>query len=195
VLSSNMTSKIVAENLIISGLAGRYAVALFDLAKETATLDNTAQDVATLAALLAESEDLVAMMLNPVFSIKTKSRAMAAVVKYAQIGDMVANFVSVVSRNGRLDQLENIIAEFRRIFAHYNGEVTASVVTARKLTKPHLAVLKKKLESMVGCDVTVATDIDPALLGGVVVKIGSRMIDSSLATRLANLEESMKEVG
>ncbi|NOZ42351.1 MAG: F0F1 ATP synthase subunit delta [Alphaproteobacteria bacterium] len=194
-MSSNMTSKIVAENLIISGLAGRYAVALFDLAKETATLDNTAQDVATLAALLAESEDLVGMMLNPVFSIKTKSRAMAAVVKYAQIGDMVANFVSVVSRNGRLDQLENIIAEFRRIFAHYNGEVTASVVTARKLTKPHLAVLKKKLESMVGCDVTVATDIDPALLGGVVVKIGSHMIDSSLATRLANLEESMKEVG
>jgi len=107
----------------------------------------------------------------------------------------VANFIGVVAANGRLDHLENIISEFGRILAHHNGEVSASVTTANKLTKAQLDALKTKLKSMVGSKVTVDTDVDEGLLGGMVVKIGSRMIDSSLATKLANLEESMKEVG
>jgi len=194
-LSSDMTSNIVSENLTISGLAGRYAVALFDLAKETKALDKVAKDLATLSALLNESSDLKGLTLNPVFSSEEKARAVAAVVAAANLDQMVANFVGVVAQNSRLDQLENIISEFNRILAHHNGEVNASVVTAHKLTKAQLDALKAKLKSMVGSDVTVETEIDDSLLGGMVVKIGSRMIDSSLKTKLANLEESMKEVG
>ncbi len=194
-MSSDMASNIVSENLTITGLAGRYAIALFDLGTEAKTLEKIAQDVATLSTLLGTSSDLKGLTLNPVFSSEEKGRAMAAVINAAGLDSLVANFVAVVANNGRLDQLENIISEFNRILAHHNGEVSASVVTAQELTKAQLDALKKKLKSMVGSDVTVDTDVDDSLLGGLVVKIGSRMIDSSLKTKLANLEESMKEVG
>jgi len=194
-LSSDMTSNIVSENLTISGLAGRYAIALFDLGNETHVLDRVAKDMATLSSLLKESADLKGLTLNPVFSIEEKGRAMAAVAQVAKLDTITANFVGVVTQNGRLDQIQNIISEFNRIFAHHNGEVSASVVTARKMTKAQLDALKVKLKSLVGSDVNVDTDVDEGLLGGMIVKIGSRMIDSSLTTKLANLEESMKEVG
>ncbi|MBL4893595.1 MAG: F0F1 ATP synthase subunit delta [Emcibacter sp.] len=194
-MSSEMTSNIVSENLTITGLAGRYAIALFDLGKEANTLDKVAQDIATLSALLETSADLRGLTLNPIFSSDEKSRAMAAVIAAAKLDKLVSNFVGVVANNRRLDQLENIISEFNRILAHHNGEVSASVVTAHKLTKAQLDALKAKLKSMVGSDVNVDTDEDEGLLGGMIVKIGSRMIDSSLKTKLANLEESMKEVG
>lgn len=194
-MSSDMTSNIVSENLTISGLAGRYAIALFDLGNETHVLDRVAKDMATLSSLLKESADLKGLTLNPVFSIEEKGRAMAAVAQVAKLDTITANFVGVVTQNGRLDQIQNIISEFNRIFAHHNGEVSASVVTARKMTKAQLDALKVKLKSLVGSDVNVDTDVDEGLLGGMIVKIGSRMIDSSLTTKLANLEESMKEVG
>ncbi|PHZ84402.1 F0F1 ATP synthase subunit delta [Paremcibacter congregatus] len=190
-----MASNIVSENLTITGLAGRYAIALFDLGRETKVLDKVAKDMATLSALLKESSDLVGLTLNPVFSSEDKARAVSAVVSAAKLDKLVANFVGVVAENGRLDQLQNIITEFNRILAHHNGEVSASVVTAHKLTKAQLDALKAKLKSMVGSDVNVETEEDESLLGGMVVQIGSRMIDSSLKTKLANLEESMKEVG
>ncbi len=194
-MSPEMTSNIVSENLTITGLAGRYAIALFDLGQEANSLKKIAQDVATLSALLETSSDLKGLTLNPVFSSEEKGRAMAAVIKAAELDQLVANFVAVVAKNGRLDELENIISEFMRILAHHNGEVSASVITAQALTKTQLSALKNKLKSMVGSEVTVDTDVDDSLLGGMVVKIGSRMIDSSLKTKLANLEESMKEVG
>jgi len=194
-LSSDMTSKIVSENLMISGLASRYAVALFDLGIERDTLNSITRDMAALSAMLADSADLAGITVNPVISSEAKGRAITAVAEKAGFDRLVVNFLAVIAHNNRLDQLENIITEFNRIVAHHNGEVSASVTTARKLTKAQLDALKKKLESMVNSDVTVDSDINDALLGGIVVKIGSRMIDSSLATRLANLEESMKEVG
>ncbi|HEC01409.1 MAG TPA: F0F1 ATP synthase subunit delta [Sphingomonadales bacterium] len=194
-LSSDVTSNIVSENLTITGLAGRYAIALFDLAKEAKNLKKIAQNMTDLAQMLAISTDLNALTLNPVISAGDKARAMAAVAKAADFDPLVANFIGVVAANGRLDHLENIISEFGRILAHHNGEVSASVTTANKLTKAQLDALKTKLKSMVGSKVTVDTDVDEGLLGGMVVKIGSRMIDSSLKTKLANLEESMKEVG
>ncbi|MCF6215360.1 MAG: F0F1 ATP synthase subunit delta [Emcibacter sp.] len=194
-MSSELASNIVSENLTISGLAGRYAVALFDLGKETKSLDNVAKDMATLAALLQESADLRRLTLNPIFSSEEKGRALGAVVAAAKIGSLTANFIGVVAKNGRLAHLENIISEFNRILRHHNGEVSASVTTAHKLTKAQLDALKAKLKSMVGSDVAVETDVDEGLLGGMIVKIGSCMIDSSLTTKLTNLEESMKEVG
>ncbi|VAX07560.1 ATP synthase delta chain [hydrothermal vent metagenome] len=194
-MSSKLASNIVSENLTISGLAGRYAMALFDLGKETKSLDKVAKDMATLAALLQESADLRGLTLNPIFSSEEKGRALGAVVAAAKIDKLVANFIGVVANNGRLSHLENIISEFNRILRHHNGEVSSSVTTAHKLTKAQLDALKAKLKSMVGSDVAVETDVDEGLLGGMIVKIGSRMIDSSLTTKLTNLEESMKEVG
>ncbi len=194
-MSPEMASHIVSENLTISGLAGRYAIALFDLSAEANTLDKTAQDMATVSTLLETNADLKALTLNPVFSSEEKARVFAAVAELAKLDRLVANFIGVVARNGRLDRLENMISEFMRILSHHNGEVSASVITAHKLTGAQLDALKAKLKSMVGSDVTVDTDIDESLLGGMIVKIGSRMIDSSLTTKLANLEESMKEVG
>lgn len=194
-MSSNMASNIVSENLTITGLSGRYAIALFDLGREAKALDKVAKDMATLSGLLTESSDLKNLTLNPVFSSEDKARAVSAVASAAKLDTLVANFIGVVAQNGRLDQLQNIITEFDRILAHHNGEVSASVVTAHKLTKAQLDAVKTKLKSMVGSDVNVETEEDESLLGGMVVKIGSRMIDSSLKTKLANLEESMKEVG
>ncbi|PCJ36472.1 MAG: F0F1 ATP synthase subunit delta [Alphaproteobacteria bacterium] len=170
-------------------------MALFDLGKETKSLDKTAKDMATLASLLQESADLRSLTFNPIFSSVEKARGLGAVIAAAKIDKLVANFVGVVANNGRLAHLENIISEFDRILRHHNGEVSASVTTAHKLTKTQLDALKAKLKSMVGSDVTVETDVDGGLLGGMIVKIGSCMIDSSLTTKLTNLEESMKEVG
>ena len=194
-MSSDTASNIVSENLTITGLAGRYALALFELGTETNVIDDVAKDISTLSALLSESSDLLGLTLNPVFSTEEKGRAIAAVIQAAKIDTLVANFVGVVARNGRLAELQNIITEFNRIFAHHKGEVSASVVTAHKLTKTQLDALKVKLKSLVGSDVNVETEVDESILGGLIVKIGSRMIDSSLTTKLANLEESMKEVG
>ncbi len=194
-MSSDTALNIVSENLTIAGLAGRYALALFELGTETNVIDDVAKDISTLSALLNESPDLLGLTLNPVFSIEEKGRAIAAVIQAAKIDTLVANFVGVVARNGRLAELQNIITEFNRIFAHHKGEVSASVVTAHKLTKAQLDALKVKLKSLVGSDVNVETEVDESILGGLIVKIGSRMIDSSLTTKLANLEESMKEVG
>jgi len=194
-VSSDKAQNIASETLTVTGLAGRYAIALFDLGKEADALDAVAADVATLQAVLKDSDDLSGLSRNPIFSVEEKGRAMTAVIEAAKIDKLVSNFIGVVTSNGRLDQLENIIQEFNRLLAHHKGEINASVVTASKLGKAQLDALKAKLKSMVGRDVNVETDIDESLLGGMVVKIGSRMIDSSLKTKLANLEESMKEVG
>lgn len=194
-MSSDKAQNIASETLTVTGLAGRYAIALFDLGKEADALDAVAADVATLQAVLKDSDDLSGLSRNPIFSVEEKGRAMTAVIEAAKIDKLVSNFIGVVTSNGRLDQLENIIQEFNRLLAHHKGEINASVVTASKLGKAQLDALKAKLKSMVGRDVNVETDIDESLLGGMVVKIGSRMIDSSLKTKLANLEESMKEVG
>ena len=194
-MSSELSSNIASEKLTISGLAGRYAVALFDLANEANALDDVAKDLATLEALLNESAELSNLTQSPIFSREQQGRAMAAVADQAGLGKLVQNFVAVVATNRRLDQLKNIIKEFSRQLAHHKGEVNASVVTAHKLSKDQLDALKAKLKSMVGRDVNVETDVDESLLGGMIVNIGSRMIDSSLKTKLANLEESMKEVG
>ncbi|WP_210413977.1 F0F1 ATP synthase subunit delta [Luteithermobacter gelatinilyticus] len=194
-MSSEQASNLASEKLTISGLAGRYAVALFDLAKEADALDDVAKDLAALEALLNESPELANLVANPVFSREEQGKAMDAVVSHAGLSKLVANFLGVLARNRRLSQLKNIIREYNRHLAHHKGEVNASVVTAHALTKTQQNALKAKLKSLVGRDVNVEMSIDENLLGGMVVNIGSRMIDSSLKTKLENLEESMKEVG
>lgn len=194
-MTSEQTSDFGDTMISTSGLAGRYALALFDLAKDAGELDVVAGELGALGGLLADGGDLKDLTTSPIFSREEQTRAMTAVVAHAKFSKLVANFIGVVGNNRRLDQLGAIINEFDRLLAHHKGEVSASVITAHQLTKDQLDGLKTKLKSMVGSDVNVETEIDESLLGGMVVKIGSRMIDSSLKTKLANLEESMKEVG
>lgn len=194
-MSSEKAEKIASENISLTGLAGRYAVALFELAEEEKSLDRVADELAGLASLLNENEDLQQITTSPIISRANQSAAMAALVKAGNFSKTVENFIGVVTNNRRLDQLSNIINEFNRMLSHHRGEVNASVVTAYKLDKKQLDALSKKLKSMVGSDVNVETEVDETLLGGMVVRVGSRMIDSSLKTKLANLEATMKEVG
>lgn len=194
-MSSEKAENIASEKISLSGLAGRYAVALFELAEESKSLDAVADELNALSALLNESEELRVLTTSPVISCANQAAAMGEMVKSAGFSKTVENFIGVVTANRRLDQLGNIINEFNRMLSHHRGEVSASVTTAHKLDKNQLDALSAKLKSMVGSDVNVETEVDKNLLGGMVVRVGSRMIDSSLKTKLANLEATMKEVG
>lgn len=194
-MSSEKAENIASENISLTGLAGRYAVALFELASEAKTLDPVAEELNSLNALLGDSEELKLITTSPIISQTNQASAMGAMVKAMGFSKTVENFIGVVTANRRLDQLGNIINEFNRMLAHHRGEVNASVVTAFKLDKKQLDALSIKLKSMVGSDVKLESEVDEELLGGMVVRVGSRMIDSSLKTKLANLEATMKEVG
>mgnify|MGYP000748918908 FL=1 len=194
-MSSEKADNIASEKISLSGLAGRYAVALFELAEEEKTLDQVAKELGALGGLLEVSEELQTLTTSPVISSANQSAGMATMVKAAGFSKTVENFIGVVTANRRLDQLANIINEFNRLLSHHRGEVNASVTTAYKLDQSQLDALSAKLKSMVGSDVNVEANVDNDLLGGMVVRVGSRMIDSSLKTKLANLEATMKEVG
>jgi len=158
-------------------------------------LDQVAKELDALGVLLDESIELRVLTTSPIISLSNQSAAMALMVKTVGFSKTVANFIGVVTSNRRLDQLVNIINEFNRLLSHHRGEVNASVTTAYRLDKSQLGALSAKLKSMVGSDVNMEANVDDELLGGMVVRIGSRMIDSSLKTKLANLEATMKEVG
>jgi len=194
-VSSEKADNIASEKISLSGLAGRYAVALFELAEEEKSLDVVADEISALEALLNQSDELQELTTSPVISRANQAAAMSAMLKAAGFSKTVENFIGVVTANRRLDQLSNIINEFGRMLSHHRGEVNASVTTAYKLDKKQLDALSAKLKSMVGSDVNLETEVDSELLGGMVVRVGSRMIDSSLKTKLANLEATMKEVG
>ena len=194
-MSSEKADNIASEKISLSGLAGRYAVALFELAEEEKSLDVVADEISALEALLNQSDELQELTTSPVISRANQAAAMSAMLKAAGFSKTVENFIGVVTANRRLDQLSNIINEFGRMLSHHRGEVNASVTTAYKLDKKQLDALSAKLKSMVGSDVNLETEVDSELLGGMVVRVGSRMIDSSLKTKLANLEATMKEVG
>ncbi len=194
-MSSDKAENIASENISLSGLAGRYAVALFELAEESKVLNTVEEELNALSTLLNDSAELKALTTSPIISRANQMAAMGAMMKSAGFSKIVENFIGVVTDNRRLDQLSNIIREFNRMLSHHRGEVNASVVTAHKLDSNQLDALSAKLKSMVGSDVNVETEVDKDLLGGMVVRIGSRMIDSSLKTKLANLEATMKEVG
>ncbi len=194
-MSSEQAANIASETISLSGLAGRYAIALFELAQEQKNLDKVAEELGSLSSLLETSSELQMLTTSPIISRKNQATAMSAMVKVAGFSKIVENFISVLTVNRRLDQLGAIINEFNRYLSFHRGEVNASVMTAHKLDKKQLDALGKKLKSMVGSDVNIQTDVDEELLGGMVVRIGSRMIDTSLKTKLANLEATMKEVG
>lgn len=181
------------EQPIVSGMAGRYATALFELALEEKALDKVRKDLDSFDKLLSESPDLARLVRSPVFSADEQARALAEVLKQAKIDGLAANFLNVVAANRRLFAVPQMIRAFRAQVARHNGEVTADVTVAETLSDAHLSALKGALNSMTGKDVDLNVKVDPAIIGGLVVKLGSRMVDSSLRTKLNSIKFAMKE--
>lgn len=178
---------------LVASVAGRYATALFELARDSHGLDGVAQDLQGLMDMLDQSDDLRRLVRSPVFDSATQGHAMAAIMTRAECGDLTKKFVGVVIRNRRLFALSDMISAFGILLAQHRGEVTAKVTTARALTESQLAQLKQALKAAMGSDVQIHTEVDRDLLGGLIVRLGSRMIDTSLATKLTNLQLAMKE--
>jgi F-type H+-transporting ATPase subunit delta len=182
-------------NSPVSTVAERYATALYELASEEGALGPVEADLNRFAALLDESEDLRRLVRSPVFAAEDQKRAVAAVLDKAGLGGLVGNFIKVVAGNRRLFAVPDMIVAFRRRLARERGEVTAEVTSAEPLSDKHVADLKAALKASLGKDVSLETSVDPALIGGLVVRVGSRMIDGSLRTKLNSLKIAMKEVG
>ncbi len=179
----------------ISGVAERYAVSLFELALETGSADKVGADLDRFQALLDESEDLRRLVASPVFSAEEQQKAIGAVAAKAGVSGTVANFLQVIARNRRLFALPGMIRAFRAMAAEHRGEVTAEVTSAHALTAAQEEELKSALKGVTGKTVSIVVTVDPSILGGLIVKIGSRQIDTSLRTKLSTLKLALKEVG
>jgi F-type H+-transporting ATPase subunit delta len=178
-----------------SGVAGRYATALFELAKEEKALDVVETDLLRFNEALSASPDLTRLVKSPVFSAGEQARALEAVLGKIGIEGLTRNFLLLVARNRRLFAVPDMVTAFRAMLARERGETSASVIAATKLTETQVSALKQALQAALGKDVLLDERVDPSLLGGLIVKVGSRMIDSSLRTRLNSLKVAMKEVG
>ena len=178
-----------------SGVSGRYASALFELAREQNELDKVDQDLGKFQAMLEQSPDLARLVESPAFAAEEQERALGAVMDWASIGATTGNFLRVVTRNRRLFAAEDMIKGFRQQLALHRGEMTADVQSATPLSNEQLAALKSTLKASYGKDVRLDAKVDPSLLGGLVVKVGSRMFDSSLRTKLMNLKVVLKGTG
>jgi F-type H+-transporting ATPase subunit delta len=178
-----------------SGLADRYATALFELADEAKSLSEVADELQRIGSMINESRDLRRLIRSPVISRDDQCKAMDALLKKAEISDLTRRFVGLTARNRRLFVLPDIIAAYRDMLAGRRGETTAEVLSAKALTKAQLAGISESLTKAVGTKVALAASVDPDILGGLVVKVGSRMIDSSLRTKLNRMRLAMKGVG
>jgi F-type H+-transporting ATPase subunit delta len=180
---------------MMASMAGRYAAALFDLAKDQRQTAEVERDVVAFQAMLDASDDLRRLVRSPVISAEDQSKALGAVLEKAGISGLTANFVRLIARNRRLFAIADMFKGFRALTARERGEVSAEVATAHALTPEQLQLLSDTLRAQVGKNVQIDTRVDPSLLGGLIVKIGSRMIDSSLRTKLNNLKVAMKGIG
>ncbi len=184
-----------SETAGLSGVAGRYALALYDLANQQWALDTVVQDFAVLRRMIDESSELKRVLDSRVLTRSTKAAAVGAVAERAGVSPLVRNFIGVIARNGRLAALPAVIAAYTKLLAARRGEITAEVTAARRLDDGQIAALKDNLKRATGMN-NVALDIwiDPAIIGGLVVRIGSRRIDGSLRTKLQKLQLAMKGV-
>ncbi|MGI9376236.1 MAG: F0F1 ATP synthase subunit delta [Tsuneonella suprasediminis] len=177
---------------IQASLPGRYASALFDLASEAGTVSAVESDLDTLSAALTESVELRALTTNPELSRRQQGAAIEGVAKVLGLSDLTGKFLGVLANNRRLASLPAMIGAFRSIAAAQRGEVNAEVTSAHTLTDAQIDQLKQKLTAREGRTVKISTSVDPDLLGGLVVTIGSQRIDGSLRTRLNSLAQAMK---
>jgi len=179
----------------ISAVAERYAGSLYELAAQSNQVAKVEDDLGRFEALLAGSDDLTRMIKSPVFSSEEQFKAIVAITDKAKISGLVGNFLRVVAQNRRLFAIPGMIKAFREIAAEARGEVAAEVTSAHDLTAAQQTELKAALKSVAGKDVSITVAVDPSLLGGLVVKMGSRQIDTSLKTKLNSLKLALKEVG
>ena len=180
---------------ISTGIAARYATAVFELAKEGKTLKAIETDIDALAAAMEGSADFRALIHSPVYSRAEQGTAITAIAKKMQLSPVVGNTLSLMAKNRRLFVLPQLVAGLRALISEDKGEVTADVVAAKALTKTQEAALAKSLKASVGKDVKINATVDESLIGGLVVKVGSKMIDTSIRSKLAALQNKMKEVG
>jgi F-type H+-transporting ATPase subunit delta len=183
---------VAASSAGFSGLAERYAAALFELADEQKGLDQVAGDLRTLRGLIAESADLQRLIRSPILSRAEQGRAIGALAEQAGLSPLTRNFLGLAAQNRRLFVTPDIIEAFLKLLAERRGEVTAHVTAAQALTDAQRALVEEQLRRAVGSKVAVEIKIDPSLLGGMVVKVGSRMVDASLKSKLHRLEAAMK---
>ena len=192
---SNLEVQARVENSggIQASLAGRYATALFELARDEKQLEAVAASLATLRSTLNDSEDFRSLTSSPLISREQATGAIAATAEAMRLDPVTTNFVGVLAQNRRLDQLGAIIRAFNMLAARHRGETTAEVTSAHPLGDDQVAALKANLKSRLGgADVAVDLNVDPAILGGLVVKVGSQMIDGSIRTKLNTLAHAMK---
>ncbi len=177
---------------IQASLSGRYATALFDLAREKMSIDSVAASLSGLNQALEASADLRTLTSNPLVTRTQATAGIAAIAKAMKLDTLTSNFLGVLAENRRLAELANIVRAFNSLAAAHRGETTAEVTSAHKLEAAQVTALKKQLKAKAGRDVAIVQKVDPAILGGLVIKIGSEMIDSSIRTRLNALAVAMK---
>jgi F-type H+-transporting ATPase subunit delta len=177
---------------IQASLSGRYATALFELARDSKALPKVEASLATVQQALDESADFKALTTSPLIARGPAAKAVAATAGVLKLDATTTNFLGVLAQNRRLSQLPAIIRAFRQLAAQHRGETTAEVISAHPLDAEQVDALKAQLRTRLGREVTVDLSVDPSLLGGLVVKIGSQMIDSSIKTRLNSLAHAMK---
>lgn len=182
------------EDPIISGMAGRYANALFELALDNKAVDAVKKDLDQFDALVADSADLNRLVRSPAFGADEQLKALSAILSKAGIAGLAANFLRVITTNRRLFAVHDMIRAYRVLVARHKGEVTAQVTVAEKLSDKNMDALKGALKSVTGGkEIDLDVKVDPAIIGGLVVKVGSRMVDSSLRTKLNSIKLAMKE--
>ena len=180
---------------ISTGIAARYATAVFDLANEAKQLPALEKDIDALEAALGESADFKSLIASPIYTREQQGTAIAAIAKKMKLSDTVANTLSLMASKRRLFVLPQLVSELRARLSDEKGEMTAEVTAAKALTKAQQDKLAKTLKATVGKDVKINMAVDESLIGGLVVKVGSKMIDTSIRSKLAALQNTMKEAG
>ncbi len=180
---------------ISSGIAQRYATAIFEIARDNNDLDKLETGVADLGAALADSEDLRELIASPVYSRDAQGKAVAAIADKMGLPVVLKNTLGLMAEKRRLFVLPQLISQLEALIAEHKGEVTAEVVSAKALTKTQETKLSKVLSAQVGKDVKLNSSVDESLIGGLIVKVGSKMIDTSVKSKLSSLQNVMKEVG
>jgi F-type H+-transporting ATPase subunit delta len=177
---------------IQASLSGRYATALFTLARDEKALDAVSASLATLKAALVESDDFLRLTSSPLVSREEAAKAIAAVAGVLGLDPLTTNFLGVLAGNRRLSQIGPVIRAFSSLAARHRGETTAEVTSAHPLSADQVEALKAKLKSQLARDVAIDLTVDPSILGGLIVKVGSRQIDGSIRTKLNTLAHAMK---
>jgi F-type H+-transporting ATPase subunit delta len=184
---------VAGEHGIVSGMAGRYATALFELARDADAIVPVQADLKAFGAMVASSPDLQRLVRSPVFSADEQAKALAAILDKAGIKGIAANFLRVVAGNRRLFASREMIRGFNALVAKHKGEVTAEVTVAEQLNDARLSDIRDALKAVTAKDVTIDVTVDPSIIGGLKVKLGSRMVDASLRTKLNSIKFAMKE--